>query len=410
MKKPFVVKMVSAVLVLLLVFLSMAVPDTGARIGSLVQVYGDTTSDLNNARDEAKDLNSQIENTKTEIANLKKQSSDTQAYINALDQKMVELDGELYTLNNQIEQKAAEITSAEENLAQAEADSVEQYEMMKLRIKFMYEHNQESYFAMLLSSGSMSELLNRAEYISKISAYDRQMLVRYQETVDYIAATKVQLETDYALLDQMKVSLEGQRKSLEIMQEEKQQEMKLLQTQLAQTEARQNSLYADLDAQENKIKAMEEQQRREEEEKNAQLDNSGNVKPSGGIFCWPTVSKRITSHYGDTEDRSSPHKGLDIGAVKPGVWGDEIFAAESGKVTIAGDGGTAGNWVWIYHGNGLYTVYMHCSKLMVTTGQNVTRGQTIALMGSTGNSSGAHLHFGVRLNGVYVNPGPYLGI
>jgi murein DD-endopeptidase MepM/ murein hydrolase activator NlpD len=123
---------------------------------------------------------------------------------------------------------------------------------------------------------------------------------------------------------------------------------------------------------------------------------------------WPTTSTRITSDYGDTSDRSSAHKGVDIGAVKIGVWGDPIYAADSGQVTIATFSATAGNWIWIYHGNGLYTVYMHCSSLKVSVGDTVTKGQVIATMGSTGNSSGAHLHFGVRLNGAYVNPWNYV--
>ena len=124
---------------------------------------------------------------------------------------------------------------------------------------------------------------------------------------------------------------------------------------------------------------------------------------------WPTVSRRITSDYGDTEDRSSGHKGIDIGATTPGVSGDAIYAAASGTVTLATYSSSAGNWIWIYHGNGLYTVYMHCSALLVSVGDTVSQGQTIARMGSTGNSTGAHLHFGVRLNGSYVNPWNYFG-
>ena len=125
-------------------------------------------------------------------------------------------------------------------------------------------------------------------------------------------------------------------------------------------------------------------------------------------FIWPTISKRITSNFGDTENRTSPHRGLDIGAVKPGVSGDPIYAAASGTVTIATYSDSAGNYITINHGNGMSTVYMHCTVLKVSVGQQVTQGQTIGLMGTTGNSTGVHLHFAVIKGGQYVNPRLYL--
>ena len=137
--------------------------------------------------------------------------------------------------------------------------------------------------------------------------------------------------------------------------------------------------------------------------------NGGNSStPSSSGFIWPTVSKRITSPFGDTEDRSSPHKGLDIGAVSVGVAGDPIYAPASGTVIIAKYSATAGNYITIDHGNGFSTVYMHCSALKVSVGDTVTQGQTIGLMGTTGNSNGVHLHFAMIKNGTYVNPQSYL--
>ena len=102
------------------------------------------------------------------------------------------------------------------------------------------------------------------------------------------------------------------------------------------------------------------------------------------------------------------HIGIDIGATKPGVWGDPIYAADGGRVVRAEYNWSAGNWLWIDHGNGLYSIYMHCSQFLVPVGQTVNRGDTIALMGSTGESTGAHLHFSVRYGGTYVNPWGYL--
>lgn len=405
MKKKFTVRFLAAVMIAL-----MVLPYGGLLLDRTMPVYGDTSADLDDAKGKKEELNNKIEDINKEIDDLKNQSKSTQEYIQELDAQMAELDGSLYTLNNQIDELNMQIQEAEVNLVKAQEDAEEQYDMMKLRIKFMYEHNDESYLAILLSSRSMGELLNRAEYISKISSYDRDMLTQYQETVNYIAQTKIQLESDYASLDNMKVSLESRQNSLRALQAAKKQEMDNLEKQVAKSKEEQNGLYADLGTIEDDIKKIEEQQRREEQE-NAHINGGdGNANSSGGAFLWPTVSRRITSDYGDMEDRTSPHKGLDIGAVTPGVWGDPIYAAQGGTVVISTYSQSAGYYIMINHGNGLYSVYMHCSKLYVSVGDTVTKGQTISLMGSTGNSTGAHLHFGVRLNGVYVNPRPYVGI
>jgi len=135
---------------------------------------------------------------------------------------------------------------------------------------------------------------------------------------------------------------------------------------------------------------------------------------SGGTFAWPVpTSAFISSYFGEMEDRSVKHNGVDIRASIPRVEGEKIVAASDGTVTAAGYAGTAGNWIWINHGGGLYTVYMHLLKIYVSNGEHVTKGQVIGLMGgnpspTSGDSTGAHLHFGVRLNGGYVDPKPYL--
>lgn len=474
--KPFIKKGIIVVLVTTMTVGTLRVDFTR----NIINIYGDTTTeDLNAAQDKKNDINAQIQSTQNEIAQLQQQSSDTQAYIAQLDSKMNELDTSLYNLNNSIALKQEEINNAEIGLAQAVVVSQEQYASMKLRIKFMYEHSTENYLEILFSSSNMGDMLNKAEYISKISEYDREMLEKYQETVDYIAQTKAQLESDYAQLDSMASSLEAEKGSLAVVQEAKNAELMALNVQTDTAREKENALHADLAAQESEIEAMEaqiaaqeearrqaelEEQRRAEEASrqaeeaakatksqlvdnsgasnagNASLDNSSSnstssnntssgsnsnssnsssnsssssssnsQQTSSSGFIWPTVSRRITSDYGDTEDRSSGHQGIDIGATTPGVSGDAIYAAASGTVTLATYSSSAGNWIWIYHGNGLYTVYMHCSALLVSVGDTVSQGQTIARMGSTGNSTGAHLHFGVRLNGSYVNPWNYLG-
>ena len=217
----------------------------------------------------------------------------------------------------------------------------------------------------------------------------------------------------------MKLSLEEQKESLMYVQNEKEKELASLKQQTDKTAETKEQLEKELEQQENEIlnlvakkAAEEEAAKREQEANNSDNGNGSSNGASGGVsesgFIWPTISKRITSNFGDTENRTSPHRGLDIGAVKPGVSGDPIYAAASGTVTIATYSDSAGNYITINHGNGMSTVYMHCTVLKVSVGQQVTQGQTIGLMGTTGNSTGVHLHFAVIKGGQYVNPRLYL--
>ena len=193
----------------------------------------------------------------------------------------------------------------------------------------------------------------------------------------------------------------------------KKNEMASLKKNTQQQKDYKAKIEADIKAQDNLIASIEAKIKAEEANKNNNSNNggsnnSGSTKYDGGAFKWPTVSTRITSPYGDMDGRTSPHQGIDIGAVNRGVSGDPIYAAADGKVVISQFSSSAGNYIMLYHGDGLYTRYLHASSLLVGVGEYVKKGQKIALMGTTGNSDGVHLHFDVRLNGVVVNPWNYL--
>jgi murein DD-endopeptidase MepM/ murein hydrolase activator NlpD len=361
------------------------------------EVFGITQDEIDDTKSQAESIKNQLQEVKNQISSLKAQANTTKESINKYDTAISTLDAQLYALNDNIEKIEANIQSTQESLEAAQADVNSQYEMMKLRIQFMYEHNTEGYLALILESESIGDLLNKAEYISQISSYDRDMMTRYQETVAYVEQTKQDLEDEFALLQEQKEELDTQKEEYQALAAQRESEYATLTSQLTTASNLQTQLTTNLNDLEDQVKKME-----------AEMAAQNPTVSGTGVFMWPTTSTRITSNYGDTEDRSSPHKGVDIGAVKIGVWGDPIYAADSGQVTIATMNATAGNWIWIYHGNGLYTVYMHCSTLLVSVGDTVTKGQQIATMGSTGNSNGAHLHFGVRLNGAYVNPWNYV--
>ena len=193
---------ISVVLILFMLVIYVNAP-----FGNGIRAFGDTVTDLNQAKDKQDQLSSQYE--------------DTKSYIEQLDGKMSTLDSSLQSLNTQIEDMQNQIEEARVNLEQAEIDADVQYDSMKLRIQFMYERNEDTYLDILLSSSSLADLLNKADYITKISEYDRQKLQEYEDTIQYIEQTKQNLESDYAELDTMKISLEDQKSALALVQQAK---------------------------------------------------------------------------------------------------------------------------------------------------------------------------------------------
>ena len=257
------------------------------------------------------------------------------------------------------------------------------------------------------------------------------MLLKYEETVENIAKMEETLRQEISELEAMKQKVEEEQKAVAALVQEK--EAKIAETEGEIVDAQQlaEAYEAEIQAQNEiiaQIQAAEEERRRQEEEaQNTAQNNQGNNEndnnsdsnsenesdqtdqPTVSAFTWPCPSsRRVTSDYGPRESptagASSNHKGIDIGA----AYGADIVAAEAGTVVFAGYSNSGGNYVTVSHGGGLYTVYMHCSSLVVSKGEKVSRGQVIAKVGSTGISTGNHLHFGVSLNGSYVNPWNYL--
>ena len=244
------------------------------------------------------------------------------------------------------------------------------------------------------------------------------MTEKFNDTVNFITAAKIKLEQDRETLVVKQEELTDKKSSLELLESTKKNEMASLKKNTQQQKDYKAKIEADIKAQDNLIASIEAKIKAEEEANknnnsnnggsNNSGSNGGSTKYDGGAFKWPTVSTRITSPYGDMDGRTSPHQGIDIGAVNRGVSGDPIYAAADGKVVISQFSSSAGNYIMLYHGDGLYTRYLHASSLLVGVGEYVKKGQKIALMGTTGNSDGVHLHFDVRLNGVVVNPWNYL--
>lgn len=347
------------------------------------------------------------------IQELEGLKSNTETYVRQLDSQVDSLGQEVSRLEGDIAGKTQSIGETTEKLKEAEVTEQEQYESMKLRIKYMYENGDSSYLNLLLESRSVSELLNRAEYVSKISEYDREMLDQYVATKEGIAADKQKLEEEKEELEDLKSQTEAKQNAVELLLNEKSQELERVNAQIGEKTAEAEAYEKDIKAQEDAIRRIEEELRRQEEEARKAAEAAGktyNTVSLGNInFIWPCPSSsRITSAFGSrtspTEGASSNHKGIDIGAST----GSNILAAADGTVSIATYSYSAGNYIMLNHGGGVTTVYMHCSSLLVSPGETVKKGQVIAKVGSTGYSTGPHLHFGIRYNGSYVNPSSYV--
>lgn len=384
----------------------------GLVIALAVPVYG-SKADIDTAKAKTATLEEEKQKVEAALKNLEGLKSDTAAYVRALDSSLEAIGEELSGLLEQIAAKEADISSTQAELEAAKVVEADQYDAMKLRIKYMYEQGNSSAVDLLLQSEDLTQLLNRAEYISKISEYDRKMMDEYVATKESIAAHEAVLREEHAQLLTLKEATEIKQQSVATLLAEKNKELKSYEAKIEAAEGQISEYEKDIKAQENHIREIEAEIKRKEEAARKAAEEAGkkyNTASIGNIkFIWPCPSSsRITSGFGGrsspTEGASTNHQGLDIGAPT----GTNIVAAASGEVIVSTYSYSSGNYIMINHGGGVYTVYMHCSQLIASVGDQVSQGQTIAKVGSTGYSTGPHLHFGIRVGGKYVNPSGYV--
>jgi murein DD-endopeptidase MepM/ murein hydrolase activator NlpD len=380
------------------------------------------------AKQKVSSLEQEKQRVQSTLKNLESLKSNTASYVKELDQSLTEINTELVNLEEQIEQKEADIEQTGVELEAAREVEAEQYASMKLRIKYMYERGNTGLLDLLLDSESITQMMNRAEYIRKISEYDKEKMDEYIATKNQIAADEEKLKSDREELLELQSQTKAKQESVETLLAEKNKELSSYQSQISTAQGQIDEYEQDIKAQDAKIRELEAEIKRKEEEERKRQEaarkaaeeaaKKGSGQSSGSTvaaslgnikFIWPCPSSsRISSGYGSrsspTEGASTNHQGIDI----PASTGAAIVAAASGTVVIATYSKSAGNYVMISHGGGVYTVYMHCSSLNVSEGDTVKQGQTIARVGSTGYSTGPHLHFGVRSGGKYVNAAKYV--
>jgi len=374
-------------------------------IAALQQSINEKQDQINALSQERQNL----ENGKTDVQNvingLQNSKNELTSYVAELDAELSNMQANIDLYNELIEAKSAEIEASTLELEAAEEMARLQYEAMKTRIRFMYETGDSMYLELLLTAESFGDMLNKADYIEQLSAYDRKMLEQYILVVEYTQQCKEELEAEEAVLLEAQAALEEEMENMNLLIAEKEAQIASYNEDISEQQAVISAFDEELASQDAELEALEAALAADRQA----LADATAVKYDGGQFTWPAPDyTRISSEFGW---RTHPvlgtqkfHSGLDMAS--PG--GSRILAAYDGTVVAAGYSSSMGNYIMIDHGSGLYTVYMHASALYVSAGDYVTAGTKIAAVGSTGMSTGNHLHFSVRLNGEYVNPWNYL--
>ena len=300
---------------------------------------------------------------------------------------------EIYAIDDIIAEADAKISEKEIEIEDVEAEISNQDSRFKECLRAMEENSTISYLEILFTSGSLSELLINIETINEITAHDMAIIDEMTNLRDEVVKAKE--------------SIELQREEQQVAKNIATEKQSELEVKITEKEAMAKALEEDIE----NYKKMYEEARRQEEELKASLDYSseGSEYLGTGEFCWPAPSyTRISSPYGyrihPIYKTKKFHSGVDLAA--PG--GSNILAADDGKVISAGWNGGYGNCVVVDHGNGISTLYGHASKLCVSKGQTVTKGSVIAKVGTTGASTGNHLHFEVLINGKTTDPMKYI--
>ena len=400
-------------------------------VSNVLSVFAANETEVNKKKAE---LESQIADKEQQVSSLQQQKNDVLSAIKKLDEKHAKAQENLESLTKQIEEKNSEIEKNSEELEKAKEKEAIQYEDMKKRIQYLYEAGNISMISVILGADDFAEALSRTENFRQLTSYDRKQLEEYKKTCKKIENLEKDLKKEKSDLESYKQSAEEEKSNIETSISKKQAEISQFEAGIDAAVMAQSDLEGELAIQNEILKQLKEEvqntagqgssssssgestnsnqnktEQSQPETKPETKPDSGQSDSSGSAqFTWPCpASHNVTSPFGDrnspTAGASSNHKGIDIGAGS----GSSIVAAASGTVTVSTYSESAGNYVTIDHGNGFHTVYMHASARYVKVGQKVSAGQQIAAVGSTGYSTGPHLHFGIMKNGVYVNPMNY---
>lgn len=394
-----------------------------------------------------KDKEAELASIKDNIAAQEKYQEELQGTIDLMNKKIMLVDTQLNTINQDITQKETDIDALEEDIANQQTDIDDGLEQFKKRLRAMYISGNDSLASALVGSTDFYDVLSKMDLISRVAKHDDALIDRLMEQLKQFEASQLELTNQVAALDVKRKEQEATREEYSNSISELNEKMQETDAFKAELEAETRAAESDIDSykKENAKKASEQnaiaaeakrqqeiaEQKRKQQLAQQQQQQSGSgstskptvIPPSytGGKFNWPVPGfYGISSYYGPRW--GSFHAGIDIAG--GGISGASVTAASGGIVTVVKGGcshnykkssscgcnGGYGNYVVVDHGNGYATLYAHLASISVSYLQNVSTGTVLGTVGSTGWSTGFHLHFGVMQNGSFVNPAPFLGV
>lgn len=413
------------IMLLTLVLGLLPTPASAASSSEIRKQINQLKKEKQEIKDKIADVQDQYEENEDEIADIISRK-------NVIDQEIQLLYTQIQNMNDQLAAYNILIADKQDELDVAEERYAALNEENKIRIRTMEEEGELTYWEVLFKANSFSDLLDRLNIVEEIAASDNRRLKELSAAADEVVVAQGELVSEKKEMELAKLELDAAETELDAKRAEADaiiQELLTKADDLAALEEefeRQEQAFLEEIAK--KEVEFDEAKQREWEAfmatyvppttappqnvtNNSTPSNSGTVnKPSGGGGGWvrPCSYTSITSPFGyrdaPTSGASTYHQGVDLDTGT----GWPVVAAKAGTVTIAGWGKAAGNYVQINHHDGFSSIYMHLSSIGVRAGQNVSAGQYIGATGSTGVSTGDHLHFGISLNGVYVNPCNYV--
>lgn len=369
---------------------------TGA---NLVPAAAVTWADVNELKEEASSLDAEKEELQAKLDALEDDKSQAVARKELLDQQIANTEAQISNVQAQIDEYTALIAQTEQELTEAEEQEAAQYDLFCDRVREMEKQGEVSYWAVLFRSTSFTDLLGRLDAVNEVMKYDQGVINDLKDLQAEIKEKKATLETSKTESESAKAKLVSKQSELNTQRSEANAVIQ----QLSANESETEGVLADLEAQQDALWA--EAQRLSDQLVAQQAASGQSTESNPGGYIWPVDSRYITSTMGGRESPggigSTNHKGTDIGRVG---YTSSVYASKSGTVIVSQYSSSYGNYIVISHGSGNTTLYAHMSKRLVSVGDYVDQGDTIGITGSTGNSTGPHLHFEVTENGVRVNP------
>lgn len=375
-------------------------------VGQMLPVLAVTWADVNDLKSDASALSSQKKELESKLSALADDKSKALERRELLDQKIGVLVTQINNAQQQISDYDTLIDQTQTELEEAEAKEEEQYDLFCRRVRAMEEDGGKlSYWSVLFKATSFTDLLTRLSDANEVMEADQQVIDELKQLQEEIQEKKSNLETARTETVTLKNGLDSQKAELDQERAAANALAQEIESNAAEYQSTLDAIEAEEEAVQKKIVQLSQQLA-------AQQNSSGGSSSSSaalGGYIWPVSSRKINSPFGNRNTgiagASTNHKGVDIGGV---YYSSQVHAAKAGTVIVSQYSSSYGNYVVISHGSGNTTLYAHMSSRSVSVGQTVAQGDVIGITGSTGISSGPHLHFEITENGVRVNPLNYL--